>query len=86
MQFDYRAFGSVIRRLRKDRHLTQEVLSGFADIPRSHLSSIEIGLKKINLDTACKLAQSFDLPLSELLRLTEEETRKAESDNNTLSE
>lgn len=79
MNFDYDALRRVIRRLRKERNLSQEVLSGFATIPRSHLSMIETGLKTANLDTLYKIAQALDMPLSELIRLAEEESQNSKT-------
>lgn len=76
MQFDYDAFRRVICRLRKERQLSQDVFSGFATLSRSHLSMIETGAKEPNLDTAYKIAQALDMPLSELIRLQEEESKK----------
>lgn len=76
MQFDYRALGRVIRRLRMERGLSQEVFSGLADIARSHLSAIETGTKEANLNTLYKIAQITDLTLSELIRMSEDETEK----------
>lgn len=81
MGFSFRTLGRVIKRLRKKRNLTQEVLSGFADIPRSHLSMIECATMEPKLDTLFKIAQALDLSLSELIRLTEEEMKKTESES-----
>jgi len=78
MQFDYSALQSVLRRLREEQRISQEVFSGLAGISRSHLSMIEIGAKKPNLDTLYKIALALDMPLSEILRLQEEEAAKAE--------
>jgi len=78
MQFDYLALQSVLRRLREEQRISQEVFSGLAGISRSHLSMIEIGAKKPNLDTLYKIALALDMPLSEILRLQEEEAAKAE--------
>lgn len=75
MQYDYQTLGMIIRQVRKKRGLTQEVLSGFATIPRSHLSMIECATMQPTLDTLYKIAQALDMPLSELIRLAEEESR-----------
>ena len=79
MSFDHDALRRVIRRLRKERNLSQEVLSGFAAIPRSHLSMIETGPKTANIDTLNKIAQALDMPLSELIRLAEEESQNCKT-------
>lgn len=76
MQYDYKALGRVIRRLRKERKVTQEVFSGFAVITRSHLAMIERGQKKATLDTLLKIVSALDMRLSDLFRLVEEESDK----------
>lgn len=51
MQFDKNAVGQTIRSLRKEKKLSQDVLSGLAGIARSHLSMIENGSKQANFET-----------------------------------
>ena len=72
MSTDWRGFGKVIRALRKERGMTQEVFSGLAGIGRSHLASIETGAKLPNLETQIKIAEALEMPLSELIRIAEE--------------
>ena len=48
IEFDRFAIGIVIKKLRKKKKLSQEVLSGFAGIARSHLAMIESGVKQAN--------------------------------------
>lgn len=76
MQYDHQVIGRVIRRERKKRQMTQEVFSGFAVLTRSHLAMIERGQKNPNVSTLWTIAQALDMPLSELLRLVEEEMNK----------
>lgn len=77
MVFDQNAFGRVIRRLRKQKKQSQEVLSGFAVIPRPYLSELEHGKRNCYLDTFCKLAEALEMRPSELMRLVEEEIESA---------
>lgn len=72
LPYNSRITGQVIRMLRIQRGVSQEVLSGFAGIPRSHLSGIERGVKNANVDTLWRIADALDLRLSELLRMAEE--------------
>lgn len=46
----------MIRRMRTQKHMTQELLSGFAGIARSHLSMIENGTKQANVETLWRIA------------------------------
>ena len=76
MQFDNKAVGKTIRTLRKERGLSQDVLSGFAGIARTHLTMFENGTKQANFETLWRIARAFDMRPSELVRRIEEETEK----------
>lgn len=78
VQYDRKTVGKVLRSLRKKRKWTQEVASGFAGVARSHYTSIECGRKNAEVDTLSKIAAAYDLRLSELFRLVEEELDKQE--------
>ena len=45
MPYNRKAFGIVISRLRVQKGLTQEGMSGLAEIARSHLAALENGEK-----------------------------------------
>lgn len=74
MKFDNRIVGSVIRSLRLKKGMTQEVLSGFAGIARSHLSMIENGTKQPNFETIWRIAEALEMLPSELVTEIEKET------------
>ena len=74
MQFDNQAVGRVIRRCRIQKGMSQEVLSGFAAIARSHLSMIESGSKQPNFETIWRIADALDMKPSELVAEIEKET------------
>ena len=63
--------GKVIQKQREKRGLSQEVVSGFADIGRTHLSAIERGVRKPTLDTFYKIALAMEMPPSELMQAIE---------------
>ncbi len=65
--------GKVIQRLREQKGLSQEVLSGFAGIGRTHLSAIERGARKPTLDTFFKISEALEIKASEIMREIEEE-------------
>lgn len=72
MKYDSRTVGQVIGRLREERGMTQEVLSGLAGIARSHLGMIECGRKSPNTETLWRIADALGLRLSGLMLLVEE--------------
>ena len=73
MQFDNFAVGKAIRDLRKEKGISQDVLSGFAGIARTHLTMSENGTKQANFETLWKIALALDIRPSELVARIEEE-------------
>jgi len=68
--------GKVIQRFREKRGLSQEVLSGFADIGRTHLSAIERGARKPTLETFYRIGEAMGIKPSALLKEIEEEMER----------
>ena len=68
--------GRVIQRCRESRGLSQEVVSGFADIGRTHLSAIERGERRPTLETFFRLAEAMSISPSELMKQIETEIQK----------
>lgn len=72
--------GQVIAYFRNKSGISQEVLSGLADIGRSHLSAIERGERKPTLETfyriCCALNVKMSTVLSKLEELLEEQAGK----------
>ncbi len=65
--------GKVISSFRKQKGISQEVLSGLADIGRSHLSAIECGARKPTLETFYRICSALDLKMSTVILKLEEE-------------
>ena len=51
------------------------LLSGLADIARSHLAMIESGTKQPNLETLWRIANALQIPPHSLVALIEEEAK-----------
>ena len=68
--------GCVIGRVREQKGLSQEVVSGLADIGRTHLSAIECGTRKPTMETLFKIADALQMKPSELVKLIEDEISK----------
>ncbi len=71
--------GCVIQSVREQKRLSQEVVSGLADIGRTHLSAIERGTRKPTLETFFRIADALNIKPSELMRLIEDEVNKNEA-------
>ena len=58
--------------------MTQEVLSGFADIARGHLAMIERGERKPTLETFYKISCALDVKMSTIIIDIEKELEQGE--------
>ena len=65
--------GRVIQRYREEKGISQEVLSGLADIGRTHLSAIERGARRPTLETFYRIAEAMRVKPSVILASIEEE-------------
>lgn len=59
--------GKVIQDLRRSKGMSQEVLSGFAGLDRTHYSKIERGLRSPTIETLFKIARALDMKPHELM-------------------
>lgn len=76
MPYNRKAFGIVISRLRTEKGMSQESLSAFAGIARSHLTMLENGRKTARLDTVFNIAEALGVKPSELIRMVEENEKR----------
>ena len=65
--------GKVIQQYREEKGLSQEVLSGLADIGRTHLSAIERGIRKPTLETFYRIGEALHIRPSMILESIEKE-------------
>jgi len=63
--------GIIIQEYREKKGLSQEVLSGLADIGRTHLSAIERGERRPTLETFYRISQALEVRPSDLMRSIE---------------
>ena len=67
INLDSKIVGEVIADYRKRKNLSQEVLSGLANIGRTHLSAIERGERKPTLETLYRLSVALDMSMSDIV-------------------
>ena len=72
MRYNHFITGRIIRELREQRGLTQEVLSGLAAVSRSHLAEIETGHTNANVETLWRISEALDMKMSDLIRMVEQ--------------
>ena len=72
MQYNHFITGRIIRELREQRGVTQEVLSGLAAVSRSHLAEIETGHTNANVETLWKISDALGMKMSDLIHMVEQ--------------
>jgi transcriptional regulator with XRE-family HTH domain len=76
-------FGVVIKKIRLERRLTQEMLAFNSGLERTFISMLERGIKQPSLKTISSLAHAVGMKNYELLHLVEHEIHQASSELNT---
>ena len=64
--------GQVLQKFREQKKLSQELVSGFAGIGRTHLSAIERGERKPTLETFFKISDALGVKASVIMAAIEE--------------
>ena len=67
-----RAFGEVLRQIRKSHGTSQESLGFDSDLDRTYISLLERGLKSPTLRTLFAMANVLEVRPSDVLRRTED--------------
>jgi transcriptional regulator with XRE-family HTH domain len=60
-------FGRRLRRLRRDRDLSQEALAHMAGLDRTYVSGVERGERNLSLVKFCRLAGALGIEVADLL-------------------
>lgn len=63
MGVDYKLIGSRIKKIRKEKHQTQEHLAETLDVTVGYISQIERGITKVNLDTLSEIGNALETDL-----------------------
>ena len=72
--------GKVIQKFREEKGISQEVLSGLADIGRTHLSAIERGVRKPTLETFYRIGEALHIRPSIILESIEKEMERSSTE------
>jgi transcriptional regulator with XRE-family HTH domain len=72
-----RAFGRVLREVRKEHSLSQEQLGFESGYHRTYISFLERGKKSPSLSTIMDLADTMRVPASEIIRRVEQLLKRA---------
>lgn len=71
-----KAFGKILRSLRKDREYTQETLAFESGLDRTYVSLLELGSRSPTLDTIMTLCGALNVTLSQFMQAVETEMQR----------
>ena len=60
-------FAANVRRIRKEKQLTQEQVAEYADLHTNYISSVERGERNISICNIERIARALGVPMPELL-------------------
>lgn len=63
---------NIIKKLRKEKHISQDDLSRLTGLNRKTISNIENGISSPSIDTATKIAEAFELAVSQVFFETDQ--------------
>ena len=59
-------FGQAVRRLRREKNISQEAFADMCGLHRTYISDIELGKRNVSLENIEKMANALDITLPEL--------------------
>ena len=65
-----KAFGAVVRELRRSMGYSQEGFADHCGVHRTYMGSVERGESVVTLTTGIRIAEGLNMPLSKLLELS----------------
>ena len=65
-------FGKAIRQIRCERQISQEEFADMCGMHRSYMSDVELGKRNVSLENIEKIANAFNLSVSQLFVIVEE--------------
>jgi len=70
------AFGIVLRKLRKERGLSQETLAFEAGIERNYISLLELGHNSVSIKMIFRLARALNISVAEFMTIVEQRAKE----------
>ena len=58
--------GSTVRKLRREKGVSQEMFASECDLHRTYMSDIELGKRNVSLENIAKIASALNISISEL--------------------
>jgi transcriptional regulator with XRE-family HTH domain len=69
---DHKKFCDLVRRIREEKGITQQVLAQRLDVPQSFVSKVETGERRLDILELRSLCVALELPIKRFIQLLEE--------------
>ncbi len=66
-------FGRAIRKLRRERNISQEKLADLCTLHRTYISDVELGKRNVSLENISRIACALNVSITELFEEAERE-------------
>lgn len=66
-------FGRAIRKLRRERDISQEKLADLCTLHRTYISDVELGKRNVSLENISRIACALNVSITELFEEAERE-------------
>ena len=66
-------FGRAIRKLRRERNISQEKLADLCTLHRTYISEVELGKRNVSLENISRIACALNVSITELFEEAERE-------------
>lgn len=66
-------FGRAIRKLRRERNISQEKLADLCTLHRTYISDVELGKRNVSLENISRIACALNVSITELFEKAERE-------------
>ena len=66
-------FGRAIRKLRRERNISQEKLADLSTLHRTYISDVELGKRNVSLENISRIACALNVSITELFEEAERE-------------
>lgn len=64
-------FGRAIRKLRRERNISQEKLADLCTLHRTYISDVELGKRNVSLENISRIACALNVSITELFEEVE---------------
>ena len=64
-------FGRAIRKLRRERNISQEKLADLCTLHRTYISDVELGKRNVSLENISRIACALNVSITELFEEAE---------------